>query len=117
MKIETRIRQICEGNWTLEELYTVNKQSNDLMDSVQHPVDVIVDLQKSMNIPRALMPEIRRMNETSHPHANRLVIVGGNRFIAILINTVQRVYRKDDDRSVQFVTDLEAAYAFLDSDE
>ena len=111
---KTTIRVIMEGEWTLPELREVFNETQEFIASAQHPIAVIVDHRKSMKIPRSMMTEIRRMNQTYHPNTQCIIIVGGSALVAALINTLNKVYGQTDEIPYFFVKDLDAAFALLE---
>jgi len=109
----TIIHHIYEGDWTLAELHTSRAEVADYLDTVTHPVDMIIDLRQSMKIPQSFMSEMQRMDQNAHPNSRHAVIVGGNKLIQMLVNVLQRVYKRSDTTQVSFVSTIEEAYTIL----
>jgi hypothetical protein len=94
---QTTIRYIFEGRWTLDELFAVMEQEDQMMTSVEHMVDIIVDFQNSGTVPDHLIanfPKIFESSSASHPNVGITVIVGAAGFAEMLANIFSRVFTR-----------------------
>ena len=111
---KTILRNIYEGEWDLEDLYMSQEAMAEKLDSVDHGVDVIVDLRESMSVPRSFLPHMRRMNDKAHPNTRRLILVGANPIMTALFNMARKIYRRNEERQISMCHTLEEAYRILD---
>jgi hypothetical protein len=91
------VRYVFEGKWTLDELYAVMKEEDQMMAAVTHRVDVIVDFQDSGAIPDRLLanfPKIFESSSASHPNVGMTVIIGAAGFAEMLANIFSKVFTR-----------------------
>ncbi|MBZ0301047.1 MAG: hypothetical protein K8J31_14965 [Anaerolineae bacterium] len=110
----TTIAFTYEGHWGWEEFYESVEQSNTLMGSVSHPVDVIINLQNSFLMPQNMLSHLARMPKIAHPNTSSIVVVGANSLVHALSNLFIRLYG-NNDRKFRIVRTLEDGRQFLKS--
>jgi hypothetical protein len=78
--------------WSWDDFYRVLKQQYDMIESVPHSVDVIVDVRESHWMPRggSLLSGIRKA-ENPHPRQGRTVIVGATGMVAAIAQTAMKL--------------------------
>ncbi len=94
---QTIIRYVFEGRWTLDELFVVMEQEDQMIASVEHMVDIIVDFQNSGTVPDHLIanfPKIFESSSASHPNVGITVIVGAAGFAEMLANIFSKVFTR-----------------------
>ena len=86
------------GKWTWEEFYPAYHASIQMMDSVDHKVNFIMDLLQSQHIPPGALHHIKRAADFNHPNMGLAVYVGINP----LIQAMGRLFRKLYPASAQY---------------
>ncbi len=109
----TVIYYAVEGRWSWNELYAVINHAHALMDGVNHRVDSIIDLRKSLGVPGGPMWHGRRLASNRHPNTGRMVFVGAPPFLSTLFDTMRRIYPEAVAR-VMFAETPEEAQALLE---
>lgn len=108
----TILRYVFSGRYTWDDLYVAAKNAQRMLDSVHHPVDVILDIQHSTHTPREFMSEFRRLATITHPHTGLHVLVSDNPLNALLFQTFAGMYRHLSARYT-LVNTLDAAHRLI----
>lgn len=104
-----------EGHWTWDELHNAVNQARELLDQVEHQVDVIVDLEKSRPIPSNAVVQFRRLSNIQTDRMRLRVVVGGNGMATALMNIFNMVYRHVSD-NYRVATTRDQAYIVISSE-
>jgi hypothetical protein len=98
--------------WSWDDFYRVLKQQYDLIDTVSHTVDVIVDVHNSHWMPRggSLLSGIRKA-ENPHPRQGVTVIVGATGMVAAIAQTAMKLV--SSKRKFHFAATIDEARAIL----
>jgi hypothetical protein len=93
-----------EGNLTIEE---------ELLDSVDHKVDVIADFRGTQLPPGAIsrLPKIAQSPPYTHPNSGAMVMVGSPAFMKEVVGVYKRVYGQA--AKLTMVSDLDEARALI----
>lgn len=114
---KTVLRASYIGRWTWEELYVEIDQSNALLDSVEHNVDIIHDWSQSARIPPDAMVHARNLIPKIHPRVRVNIHVGVDSSFTMLWKIFARVYSAIAGRKkFYFVNTIEEARALLMSE-
>lgn len=102
------------GDWNAQQLLDAQKQFCEMVRRKSHSVDVIVDMRSASLKMNGVLTLARRLIPQSPPNVGQ---------IAIITKTVfwEQMYRAlpdalTDTLRVQFVSDVDAAYAAIDPD-
>src|SRR5689334_21301759 len=87
------IVSVYTGLWGLDEFYQAVETCNRLMDSVDYPVNLILDMSKSTTLPNGFMGAIRSMSQKPHPQMGVMAIVGASKLVQIFTDLVAKIYR------------------------
>ena len=113
---QTIIRFAYSGQWTFGDLFDAMQVSRDMMDSVNHPVHGIVDMQDSKLMPNGVLSLGRNVTMRKHPNQGRTIIVGASGFARTLYDVYRKVYRSTFDESAYgFAASLDEARHILTS--
>ncbi len=113
---QTIIRFVYTGQWTFGDLFDAMQVARDFMDSVDHPVHGIVDMQDSKLMPNGALSLGRNVTMRKHPNQGRTIIVGASGFARTLYDVYRKVYRTTFDESAYgFATSLDEARLILTS--
>ncbi len=108
----TIIHEIYEGVLTVEDYYQASEETNRLLDTVPHAVDVIADASRITLIKGNMLNAARQVSLKSRPNQRMVVVVKPDLMIEILISIITKLFPGMDIRTVKT---LEEAYAFIAS--
>lgn len=92
-------------NWTWEEFHAANDRGRMLVSSVEHPVDMIFELEFGMIVPpRVLSNMTRTLRERPPANFNRVVLIGANGLVRNLANVLRTLYPSQMSRVVEAQT-------------
>jgi hypothetical protein len=106
------IYRSSNGDWTWDKYHALQDQINEMIDSVNHRGDVIIDMQpnKRGKVPPNASLNFRNAFRNRHPNTGLLVVVGMHPFVQIMVNIVSAVTRSN---SIAMVATLEKARALV----
>jgi hypothetical protein len=79
--------------WTWDQFHAASETGQTLMSSVEHSVDMVLEMDAAMTIPpRVLHNMARIMRQPSHPNVNRVVLVGGSGLVRNLASVLRTLY-------------------------
>lgn len=81
-----------EGQWDLADFYQVTDEGNHLMDQVDYPVNMILDVRRSKTIPNGFMNAISNTARKLHPNTGTMVMVGINPFARAFIGLYHKIH-------------------------
>ena len=112
---KTIIRHIYVGEITWDEFETVaHRHTTIMLDSVEHIVDIIADVEKVIP-PKGILAHFREIASSApftHPNAGLVVMVRAGSFVMTTINLFCKVYNQLGEKLVTVPT-LEEAYAII----
>lgn len=65
-------------HWTWDDMDDFFQYSYNLLDTLLHPVPVLIDFQNGMYLPKDAVMHFRSYMLYLHPHANPVILVGIN---------------------------------------
>lgn len=84
-----------KGKWTWDELFIAIDEAVQLLDSINHSVNIIIDVSESQYTPPLSVANLRRVANAptmSHPNTQLLILVGANQFIKIMFQVFSRLF-------------------------
>lgn len=87
-------RIICfefSGTWTWDELQTLMEDSSLMAASVNHKVDVLVDLTQNQSLPLGDLMYLRTMSRTAPVNWQRTILVSTNPFVVKLLSALMKL--------------------------
>jgi len=113
---QTVIRFVYSGQWTFGDLFDAMGSAGELMDTVDHTVHGIIDMQDSKLMPNGVLSLGRNVTMRKHPHQGKSIVVGASGFARTLYDVYRKVYRTTFDESAYgFASSLEEARRLLSS--
>jgi late competence protein required for DNA uptake (superfamily II DNA/RNA helicase) len=112
---KTTVLMAFDSEWTFDELQRAIEETDALIASVSHRVDVIVDVEGS-KLPKDFLNMAKALLANPEPRANEgnRVIVGANNLIRQGYQLLQKTFGdKLNGREVHFADDLDTARAIL----
>ena len=116
-KKKTVILLEFESEWTWEELENAVQKTDGLIGSVEHYVDLIIDLEGT-SIPRDILTAAKTLlaSGEARPNEGARVVVGANGALKTIYQTIQKTFNNAmEGRDVLFATNLADARAILRS--
>lgn len=110
---KTIVRQTYGEVVTPEEYYQMVKQSAELLNSVNHPVDLIVDLRKLKFTLRGMTTMTQYANKMVPANQRIVVAVGLPATIKQIINLLMRIAPRAA-KNTYYVDTIEEAYRILE---
>jgi len=92
---KTTLRIVYEGSWTWEDFHKAHEEGNNLIKSVSHRVDVIIDISNSRLMPSGALSRGKHITDAKPANQGMTAVVGANCFIQSLYDLFRKVYRKD----------------------
>ncbi len=109
------ILQTFEQGWSWADFTEASRLEKQMMDTVDHLVDIVADGRKVQIPDHALsaMPDIRSNSATlNHPNGGRYILVGVNRMVRTFVEVYMTVF-KQHSAKVIFASTFEEAYEML----
>lgn len=104
------VRYVYEGSWNWDEFQQARKQARLLMDTVDHKVDIIIDVVQTGILPNNILSRANSIPRERHPNEGTIIIVGANPLIRFLYDVARRIYAEVIDyRGYRMVANLEEA--------
>src|SRR5690606_34184496 len=91
---KTRIYYEFVGKWTWDEFNTVYEGVYEMLDTVSHKVDAIVDLRYSNLLPQSTLTEMRRLTFQQHENGGITVFITENELAHALFTILTGVLRQ-----------------------
>lgn len=106
----TIIRYDFFEQWTWEEMEAALIEANQMMATVPHTVDIIIDMSQGWRLPRGnLLVRGKRIMVTMPPDNMGLTVVtGGSAFAETIASALVRVYRRLGEK-ILFTSSLDDA--------
>ncbi len=105
---------VFDAPWTLRDFQNAVRLSYEMMDTVDHAVNVIIDLRKGKEFPSNFITSLRRAVREPHPHNGLMALVGVNSFIRAFFDVFRRLYPvKSTTPLMRMVADYDEAHAFF----
>jgi hypothetical protein len=114
-KKKTIILLEFESEWTWSELETAVQKADELIGSVEHFVDLIIDLEGA-SIPRDVLTGAKNLlaSGEARPNEGARVVVGANGALRTIYQTIQKTFNNGvEEREVLFAPSLSDARAII----
>ncbi len=105
-----------EGNWGLAETHAALDDLERMIDEVNRPIDIIVDLSNAKGSPTNLTLAAGRVDRILRGNVNRTVIVGANYYMQVFSGVLSKVVPKVIG-NIQHTDTLENARALLEKQQ
>src|SRR5688500_12595515 len=89
---KTLVRYDFEGAWTWSELYAAYYEAIAMERSVEHRVDVILDMTTSGPIPANALLHLKNFSEKQPPNIGLSIIVTSSQFVRSLYQVGTKFY-------------------------
>jgi len=112
---KTIVRYDFDGEWDWNELYTAYYEAIAMEKSVEHRVDVILDMRRGGRIPGNVLLHVKNFSDRQPPNIGLSVIVTENAFVHSLYKVGAKFYSKIG-YYFRVATTLEAADSMIATD-
>jgi hypothetical protein len=92
---QTEVQLTIVGVWTWDELFVAIDQTEKLMGSVEHTVNIILDMRQSHHVPTMLPSALRKVANAktmTHRNSGLLILVGARSFVKSMFNIFSTLY-------------------------
>ncbi|HLV34584.1 MAG TPA: hypothetical protein VKY59_05715 [Spirillospora sp.] len=111
---KTVVRVVATMPWNWNDFHKAMRRASFLLDTVQHDVDLLIDLRQSVKLPAGALGHIRSLGAAIHPNnPDRAAILGLDKSIAGPLGGDEGSY-SDGTRLLRFVDTDEEARAILE---
>ena len=111
----TIVYWVFNGKWTWEEFSEVQRESNQLLLTVDHTVDVIGNLKRGPRLPANALSAYQGLLEHSAENTGLIVLVGSSNFVKAMVGVFTRLTSKKVPGSeFTFASTLREAYAIIE---
>ena len=114
---KTILRYIYGKNWNWADFHSAAKEAYEMLDTVEHKVNIIMDFLNAQLVPQGAITNVQRAFSTKrHPNINTTVIVGAsaNNFLQAIAGIGRTLSRSGaNDWQLSFVATLPEAYTLL----
>ena len=112
---KTIILQSYHTPWTWDNYHASAKEIDQMLDSVDYPVDLIVDFSDGAVLPAKALSHFRRAVMDIHPNRGLVVMVGMNPYLAALQNVLEQMVPHSAARS-RIAETLDEAIAIINAE-
>jgi hypothetical protein len=110
---KTLVIQRIDGQWSMQEFHEVVQKSAQLLKTVDHEVDIIVDLSTTNYVPQGVLSGANRTESTVPPNQRLVVFVGAKMMHKLLLSLGKRLAPRAASQQ-HFVETMDDAYAFIE---
>jgi hypothetical protein len=112
----TIVRMELIGRWTWDEAYKGSDEGYRMLESVDHVVNVIIDLRPSIRFPELALTHARNMINKRHPRTGLTVFLGANMLFVLLWRSFSRLHKQlTGKQDFTFATSIEEAHKILEA--
>ncbi|HEX2905926.1 MAG TPA: hypothetical protein VHO69_03655 [Phototrophicaceae bacterium] len=98
--------------WDWQQSNAAKQQLDNLLETVNQPVALIIDLSQAQRVPPNTISNVNLMMLNKHPDVSRVILVGLGSFFQIITNIIIRLYPEFQNILVLTNT-LDAALQFI----
>ena len=110
---KTLVIQRIDGDWTMADYFEVVHKSAELLKTVDHQVDIIVDLSTTNYVPQNVISGATRTESVVPPNQRMVVFVGAKMIHKLLLSLGKRLAPRAAHNQ-HFVTSMEEAHALIE---
>ena len=90
---QTIVRWIFDGPWTWQDFLDAQTQSNALLATVDHRVDIVGNLINSPSLPANALSAYKGVLKRAAPNIGLIVLVGSSSFVKAMVRTFNSIFR------------------------
>lgn len=114
---QTIVRYTFEPGWDWLDLYTAMDNAGELIQTVSHGVDVLMDLSQANLIPKNAISQIKRgYDNPKSPNIGLTVVVTPNSFMNAMVSMAKKIWGGGSSEwELEFVKTIDEAYATIEA--
>ena len=109
---KTIVLQRIDGEWTMSDYFDIIHQSAELLKTVNHQVDIIIDLSTTHYVPQNVISGATQTESIVPPNQRIVIFVGAKMIHKLLLSLGKRLAPRAAHHQ-HFVTSMDEAYALL----
>ena len=110
------IKAVFQGRWTWQEYLDGKEKAETMLASVEHRVDFISDMTEGSFVPQSALSNLSRAFAGAPRNLGLNVIVGGNTFVRILLQSLGKIVPHSPASNIRFAETLDEAYDVVAQD-
>lgn len=95
--------------WSWEEYHQKTAEMYDLLDSVGHKVDVLLDFTESIHLPPNAFSHLCNLDRKTHSNRGAVILVGFSKYLQVIADVLVKLYPAAA-KSARMVRTLDEAY-------
>ncbi len=101
------------GSWEIEEFFDATAQSEAMMATVDHTVDVILDMRNCSLLPRNFIFALKKTVPATRPNMGLFVLVGASPVITVFSKQIGRLLSRKGSKHFEFAATLDEARTLI----
>ncbi|RMG82403.1 MAG: hypothetical protein D6712_14685 [Chloroflexi bacterium] len=106
------MRHVYTDPWTAKDVYSALTYMHELLDAINHQVQLIIDVRQSQSVPPGILRAVRQVLYKHHPNQGTAYIVGANTIMLSTYRVLRYLY-PPITKSYRFANTLDEAYALI----
>lgn len=111
---QTILRWDFMGVWDWDDFLAAQKQSNNLINSVAHTVDIIGDVTQSYHLPPGAIGRFRTYRRDDPKNTGQVVVVGASVYIRTMVDIFRGMF-PNTGGNFTFANSLDEARSILNA--
>lgn len=113
---KTILRVYYPERWIWPDLYDAVDRTQAMLNSVSHPVKILVDMSKSMFLPTGSTSHVSNMLTAPHANATVMVVVGASGYLKSFLEVFSEMFNPASNaRKILLARTLEEGYELLNA--
>lgn len=103
---EEEKRNICYrliARWSWEDLFTAIDEAVVLLDSVDYPVNLVLDMTNTTHVPTLAVNSLAKVASAptmTHPNTKQILMFGANKYIELMMNIFKKFFPNAGQRYI-----------------
>jgi anti-anti-sigma regulatory factor len=72
--------------WTWDEFYQAQRRIQDMLSTLDHKADIVIDFSRSDRLPANALSHLRTLRQRTHPNRGLVILVGLNPYLQSVLN-------------------------------
>lgn len=108
------VRYKFEQGWAWNDLHQALDDAGELINTVSHQVDVIMDISSANLVPKGALSQINRAYANPKPpNIGITVIVAPNSFMSAMVSMAKKIWGNKTEWQLEFVNTIGEAYQII----
>lgn len=112
---KTLIYYVFHRGWGWEDVYQALNTAGELIGTVPHVVDVIMDFQEASMLPKDALSKIHwAFKNEKKPNIGITVVIAPNTFLKSLVSMAKRIWGENTEWQLEFVKTPDEAFEMVE---